>query len=220
MLHLINGENRHLPRYADMLEQSYRIRHDIYVNHRGWKALTRPDGREIDQFDTADARYLMWTDGDEVVGGARFVPTHLPHLMSDVFPHIVTLGEIPKTPSVWELTRMFTSRDGNSKTNRRHVTGDVWAGMFEMGLHYELNAISIVCDTFFLTRFLESGFSVRPLGLPTDYPEGTCIAVTMPVTTEQLVVARNGKRGRVLFDVEVPAPKDVHDVPQEIYAAH
>ena len=220
MLHLIDADNRHLPPYADMLEQSYLIRHDIYVNHRGWKALARPDLREIDQFDTPNAKYLIWADGEEVVGGARFVPTHLPHLMSDVFPHIVTLGEIPRSPDVWELTRMFTTRDGNSKANRRLVTGDVWAGMFEMGLHYELKAISIVCDTFFLTRFLESGFSVRPLGLPTDYPEGTCIAVTLPVTTAQLLTARNGKRGRVLFDVEVPANRGVHEVPQEIHAAH
>ena len=39
MLHLVNAENRHQPYFADLLEQSYRVRHDIYVNVRGWKAL-------------------------------------------------------------------------------------------------------------------------------------------------------------------------------------
>lgn len=219
MLHFVNADNMHQPRYAAMLEQTYRIRHDTYVDGRGWKALARPDGREIDQFDNEDANYLIWADGDEVIAGARFVPTHLPHLMSDVFPHIVTLGEIPKTPSVWELTRMFTTRGGNSKANRGLVTGDVWAGMFEMGLHFELEAISIVCDTFFVPRFLESGFKVRPLGLPTAYDEGTCVAVMLPVTYEQLTIARNNKRGTVLFEVGTRPVFDDIQTPQRIHAA-
>ncbi len=221
MLHLIDAENRHLPRYAQMLEESYRVRHDIYVNGRGWKALARPDDREIDQFDTPDATYLFWADEDEVVAGARFVPTHLPHLMSTIFPQIVTLGEIPHTPKIWEVTRLFTARSGKSKANRRNCTGEVLCGMFEMGLHYELESISVVCDTFFLPRFLESGVQIKPLGLPTDYDEGSCIACIIPVSPAQLAAAQGGKRGRVLFDVEMPArPRDDVYAPQKIYAAH
>jgi acyl-homoserine lactone synthase len=221
LLHLIDAENRHLPRYAQMLEDSYRVRHDIYVNGRGWKALERPDGREIDQFDNLDATYLLWADDDEVVAGARFVPTHLPHLMSDIFPHIVTLGEIPCTPKVWEVTRLFTARSGKSKANRRNCTGEVLCGMFEMGLHFDLESISVVCDTFFLPRFLESGVQIKPLGLPTDYAEGSCIACIIPVSPAQLAAARGGKRGRVLFDVGVP--EHVHETayaPRRVYAAH
>jgi len=221
MLHLINAENRHQPFYENLLEESYRVRHDIYVNVRGWKALARPDGREIDQFDTPDATYLLWADGNEVLGGARFVPTHLPHLMSAIFPHTVTLGEVPNTPNVWEVTRLFTSRGGKSRANRRGVTGDVLCAMFEMGLHYELESISVVCDTFFLPRFLESGVQIKPLGLPTQYDEGICIACMIPVTPAQLTAARGGKRGRILFDVEAaPAVHDDIQTPQRIYAAH
>jgi acyl-homoserine lactone synthase len=220
MLHLINADNCHLPQNVELLEQSYRVRYDIYVNGRGWKALTRPDEREIDQFDTSDATYLLWADEDEVVAGARFVPTHLPHLMSDIFPHTVTLGEIPHTPKVWEVTRLFTSRSGKSKANRRNVTGEVLCGMFEMGLHYELESISVVCDTFFMPRFLESGVQIRPLGLPTQYDEGICIACIIPVSLAQLAAARGGRRGTVLFDVD--AAPVLHDsVPLErVYAAH
>lgn len=220
MLHLINADNRQQPFYADLLEQSYRVRHDIYVNVRGWKALDRPDGREIDQFDTPEATYLLWADKNEVVGGARFMPTHLPHLMSDVFPHIVTMGEIPRSPAVWEVTRLFTSRGGESKANRRQVTGDVLCGMFEMALHYELKSISVVCDTFFLPRFLESGVQIKPLGLPTKYDEGICVACIIPVSPAQLAAARGNKRGPVLFDIDAPrAPLDDIQTPQRIYAA-
>ena len=38
--------------YARLLDDYFRIRHDIYVVERKWTELARPDGREIDQFDT------------------------------------------------------------------------------------------------------------------------------------------------------------------------
>lgn len=202
MLHLIDATNRDLPRSQELLEASYRVRHEEYVSGRGWKALARPDGREIDQFDNADATYLLWTDGADVLGGARLIPTHKPHLMSDVFPHIVTLGPLPRTSSVWELTRLFSTRSGESQANRRRVTGDVFSAMFELAIAYELDAISIVCDTFFVTRFLSMGLEVKPLGLPTAYDEGMCIAVTLPATMSQLRIARGPNRGTVLFEVD------------------
>lgn len=202
MLHLIDATNRDLPRNKQLLESSYRVRHQEYVNGRGWKALAKPDGLEIDQFDNADATYLLWADGTEVLGGARLIPTHKPHLMSDIFPHIVTLGPLPRTPSVWELTRLFSTRSGDSQASRRRVTGDVFSAMFELAIAYELEAISIVCDAFFVTRFLSMGLEVKPLGLPTPYEEGICVAVLLPATVSQLRTARGPNRGTVLFEVD------------------
>ena len=202
MLHLVDATNRDLPRNRQLLESSYRVRHEEYVNGRGWKALARPDGREIDQFDNADATYLLWADGAEVLGGARLIPTHKPHLMSDVFPHIVTLGSLPRTPRVWELTRLFSTRSGDSQASRRRVTGDVFSAMFELAIAYELEAISIVCDAFFVTRFLSMGLEVKPLGLPTPYAEGICVAVMLPATMSQLRIARGPNRGTVLFEID------------------
>ncbi len=202
MLHLIDSTNRDLPQNQELLEASYRIRHHEYVDGRGWKGLARPDGREIDQFDNADATYLLWADRTEVLGGARLIPTHKPHLMSHVFPHIVTLDKLPRTPRVWELTRLFSTRLGASQVKRGRVTGDVFAAMFELALAYELDAISIVCDTFFVTRFLGMGLEVTPLGVPTPYPEGVCIAVLLPANQKQLRIARGPTRGTVLFDVD------------------
>lgn len=204
MLHLIDRTNRDERHNAELLEASYRVRYDIYVDWRGWKALQRPDKREVDQFDTTDATYLIWADGIEVLAGARFVPTDKPHLMADIFPHTVTLGSIPRSPKVWEITRLFTARSGSSSANRRNVTGEVLCGMFEMGIAYKLEAISVVCDTFFLPRFLESGVEINPLGLPTPYDEGICIACIIPVSHAQLAAARGGRRGNVLFNIEMP----------------
>jgi acyl-homoserine lactone synthase len=202
MLHFVHAGNRSEPQYADMLEQSYRIRHDVFVKWRGWKALDRPDGREIDQFDNADAKYLMWTDGGEVVGGARFLPTNKPHLQSEIFPAIATLAAPPRAADVWEGTRLFTSRTGKSKANRRDVSQDVLCAMFEMGLKFKLKAITVICDTFFLPRLLEDGVVANPLGLPTPYDEGICVAIVMPVSVEQLLAVRGAARGTLLYAID------------------
>ena len=221
MLHLINSTNRHVPEHERLIETSFRVRYDLYVKSRGWKALDRPDGREVDQFDTDDATYLIWADGEEVVGGARFVPTDKPHLMSEIFPHIVTLTSVPRNPRIWEITRLFTSRGGASTANRRNVTSEVFCAMFELGLHEQLEAITVVCDTFFLPRLLDAEIEVRPLGTPTPYDEGTCIACLLPVNLSQLSAARNGKRGSVLFEIDAPT-RHRQPVPARapIYASH
>ncbi|MBP6013266.1 MAG: GNAT family N-acetyltransferase [Alphaproteobacteria bacterium] len=221
MLHLIDSTNRDTPRSQRLLEASYRVRHDEYVHGRGWKALEKPDGREVDQFDTVDASYLLWADDEEVLGGARLIPTDRPHLMSDVFPHLVTLGALPRVSNVWELTRLFSTRKGESSACRRRVTGDVFAAMFEFAIAYDLEAISIVCDAFFVTRFLGMGLEVRPLGLPTAYDEGTCIAVLLPANLKQLRIARGPNRGTVLFDVDPlgrPVPPPAIDPRPPIHA--
>lgn len=204
MLHYIDKNNRELSHNVDLLEQTYRLRHEVYVRERGWTGLARPDGREIDQFDTADAIYLAWEQRGRVLGGARFIPSDKPHLMADIFPHIATLAPVPRRANVWELTRLFSVRDPEGEVKRNTVIGDLLCGMFEMGLHYKLEGISMVCDTFFLPRFLEQDIEATPLGLPTPYPEGVCIACVMPVNITQLgaVQRARGVSETVLFPVK------------------
>ena len=47
------------------------------------------------------------------------------------------------------------------------------------------------------------GLEVTPLGLPTAYDEGMCIAVLLPANAKQLNIARGPNRRTVLFDVNV-----------------
>ena len=69
MIHAISAVNRHL--YDDVLEQHFRLRHEIFVEERKWETLRRPDGREIDSYDNEDTIYLLALDRRRVVGGHR-----------------------------------------------------------------------------------------------------------------------------------------------------
>ena len=88
MLYLIDGRNR--AEYALQIEEMFRFRHSVYVEGRGWKAIARPDRREVDQFDTDEAIYLLGlaSDGNRPKRGSpssdnRAAPdahVSLPHL--------------------------------------------------------------------------------------------------------------------------------------------
>ena len=87
-IHIVGATNCHA--YRDELDQYFRLRHRIYVGERGWHALERADGLEIDAFDTAEATHLLGiTDAGVVVAGSRLVPSVKPHLMGEVFPTAV-----------------------------------------------------------------------------------------------------------------------------------
>lgn len=176
MLYVIDRRNRHA--YRDQLEEMFRIRHRIYVEQRGWKALARPDNRECDQFDTEDAIYLLELDrAGHVQGGVRLTPTAGPSLMRNVFPHLVERGPIPGGPRILEMTRYFLTTEPQSRTERRRRSGEILCAMFDYGLAAGITQFSLVCDSFFLPTMLECGFKTTPLGVPQPYAEGIAIAV-------------------------------------------
>lgn len=190
MLYLVDRRNR--AEFSSQLEEMFRIRHSIYVDGRGWTAIARPDRREIDQFDTEDAIYLLGLGpAGEVQSGVRLLPTTGPHLMRDVFSHTVTWGQVPSDRRIYEMTRYFVWGDLRGEVRRRAVN-EVLCGIVEYAVARRLTHISVVCDTFFLPRFLDGGWKLHHLGLPTEYPEGICASVLLEVAPQRLSEMRAG----------------------------
>lgn len=205
VIYVVDRSNR--KQFASQLEQMYRIRHRIYVEGRGWRALQRDDGREIDEFDTAHAVYLLGLDENgDVTAGTRLIPTTRPHLMRDVFAHAVTLGDIPDSESVYEWTRYFLTHEPTDRAARRRQAGELLCAMFEFGLAQGLTHFSLVCDTFFLPMFYEARWNITLLGSPTAYDEGTCIALLFEASREALLSTREvrGVTGPVLTKTSRP----------------
>ena len=152
MIHIISFANRHL--YEDVLEEHFRLRHNIFVEERRWEALRKPDGREIDSFDNEDTIYLLALEGRRVVGGHRLYPTTKPSMMSEIFPH---LAEVRGCPSRYFIIR--DRRDGN-------LNLQLMAAVQEFCLAEGIAKISAIMETWWLPRFQDAGFKVAPLGLP------------------------------------------------------
>lgn len=177
-LHVICAENRHL--YNDTLEDYFRLRHDIYVDERGWHELARPDRREIDQFDTSETIYLMAMERGRVVGSHRLVPTLRPTLMSELFPQLAQRGPIQQA-EVYELSRVFVVPDRRGEQAEPRVEAVIMAGTMEFALIEGIEQFTIVMESWWLPRFLAMGWNPRPLGLPADINGMSCIGVSIDV---------------------------------------
>jgi len=189
VIHVIDRRNRHA--FEVQLEDMYRLRHRIYAGRRGWKALQRADGRDVDQFDTEDTIYLLdLTPDGSVTSGLRLNPTTKPHLINTLFPHAVTFDSIPVSDHIHEITRYFVVPERLPRDGRRRAGGALITAMLEYGLMIGLTHISLLCDAFFMSTMLEMRWKVRVLGLPTPYPEGTCIAVIFEVSQEAVANTR------------------------------
>ena len=189
MIDVVTLDNRHL--YGDEIEQMWRRRYEIYVRERGWRQLDRPDGREIDQFDTDAADYLLAIeDGQRVVGGSRLVPTTEPTLMSDVFPNLAAVKGVPRSERIFEWTRYFVVPERREPHVISPVASAIMCGIQEYGLSKGAEAVSIVLETYWLPRFLEAGWNPKPLGLPETIDGEPTTAILCDVSEEVLEATR------------------------------
>lgn len=177
-VHVIRRENRES--YAAILEDYFRLRHQMYVVERKWMALDRPDKREIDQFDTDDTVYLLALEDQSIVAGMRLVPTSAPTLLSDVFPQLASDGPIRRA-DIYELSRIFVVPKRRGEHGGPRAEAVIQAAAMEYGLSIGLSAFTIVLETWWLPRLLDQGWQARPLGLPVDIDGLSTVAVAVTV---------------------------------------
>ncbi|GGI32563.1 isovaleryl-homoserine lactone synthase [Bradyrhizobium guangdongense] len=175
MIHAISALNRHL--YEDVLEQHFRLRHDIFVEERHWETLRKPDRREIDSYDNEDTVYLLALEGRHVLGGHRLYPTTKPSMMSEVFPHLAAVRGCPSNPLVWEWSRYFVVRERRDGA----LNLQLMAAVQEFCLHQGIAQVSAIMETWWLPRFHEAGFVVTPLGLPALVENAWTMAATIDI---------------------------------------
>lgn len=199
-IHIIDWSNR--KRYRKHLERYFRIRHDIYVEHRKWRAVARPISIEIDVFDNEHAIYLLALDDtDKIVGGSRLVPTLQPHLMSEVFPLLAAHGP-PRAEGIFEWTRFFIVRTLQTRGKSSPYAGVMLAGMQEAALHLGIHHISVVCEAFWPARLEALGWKVKVLGDVLAHPDGDIVALLIDVSREALDATRRsyGIEGSLLAE--------------------
>jgi acyl-homoserine lactone synthase len=68
MFHIVTPENEY--HYRDETDQTYRLRHRVFVEKKGWLALGEPDWHEIEQFDNEHAVHMLYIAQGKVLGYA------------------------------------------------------------------------------------------------------------------------------------------------------
>ena len=166
------------PGESRVLDEAMRLRHQVFVEEKGWVGLRRDDGRDIDQFDTPATVHHVAIVNGEVAGYQRFNATTGPHLLADVHRNLSD-GPSPRGSHIWEWSRYCVAR----KFKRDGVFCDVASTLLIAALEWgEPNGVQQFVLEFhplWITRFLELGFDVKPLGLPHEYDGEPTIAVCL-----------------------------------------
>ncbi|ESZ51047.1 autoinducer synthase [Mesorhizobium sp. L2C054A000] len=159
--HVVTAQNRHL--YENEFDEFLRRRHDFFVHQKHWRPPS-PDGRELDQFDTNAATYLLGIEEDRVVTSARLIPTSEPHMVSEVFSHMCELGGVPRRPDWAEWTRTFVVPDKRSGGLRGTLT-QLCCAVMEYALDEGLTAVGGVQETYFMPHHGALRWRVTPMGM-------------------------------------------------------
>lgn len=190
MIHIVTSETAH--QYKDQLEEMFRWRHRIYVEQRGWKEIARPDGREIDQFDTSSTVYLIAVDeAGALTGSVRLIPTHKPNFLTEIYPHLITRGEVPHSPTIWELTRIFTVPGKRGESGHNPVLSELLVSIMEFAVREEIEHYVTFAEILWLPRLLKVGYVVNPLGLPILLEGEYWLAMQFEVGEHILDVTKN-----------------------------
>jgi acyl-homoserine lactone synthase len=172
-VHVVRNDN--LPLYHDEMEQCFRGRYQVCVRERGGTELERPDGRETDQFDTANAVHLLAIDNRRVIGGIRLNPTTEPTLLSEVFPTLSS-GPLIRSADVYDKTRLWVAKERRGGP-RPSVESYLMAGCVEFGLALGLSKILSICEPWRVARNEKLGWTLRLLGPPQDINGVPCVAI-------------------------------------------
>src|SRR3546814_3998899 len=65
---------------------------DLFVDLMRWSVPVVDDHYEIDQFDNAEAVYLIAIEGGEHIGSMRLLSTERPHILDTLFPDLCADG--------------------------------------------------------------------------------------------------------------------------------
>ncbi|MCL4745128.1 MAG: GNAT family N-acetyltransferase [Burkholderiaceae bacterium] len=165
MLKIIRG--RDASEHMRELNLAFQLRHRIFVEEMGWENLRSADGREIDQFDhDAAVHFLLYGEGNKLIGYQRLLPTTRPHLLSEVHPHLCEV-ELPRGPEIYEWTRFAVDRDHRGEDGGLGRAGaELVLGYVSWGLANGVSAVVVEVSPFHLLKFVDAHFMIDLLGRP------------------------------------------------------
>ena len=165
------------------LETMFADRKAQFVDFFDWDVPV-VDGRfEIDQFDTADAVYLVAIDDSgRHEASLRMLPSWRPHLLGEVFPHLCA-GGVPVGRATWESTRLcLPSRHGAAR--RRELRNQLISAMADFALARRIEQITGVIPERFRREVLAMGWRAEPLGPAVRIKGGPIGAFRITVTPD------------------------------------
>jgi acyl-homoserine lactone synthase len=190
VIYVLEGTQRQpLAYYFDRM---FALRHEVFIEQRGWNLATVKGRREIDEYDTNDAVYLIdLTDDNEIQGTVRLTPSEKCSLVADYFPHLIEDGTPARSPLVYEATRYIFRPLSKRAYENRAAKARLLSAMVEWCWAGRLSYLQCIVDMPAFPGWVDLVPQTIPLGLAHPYGGGSgtpgggdCIAFRWPATRE------------------------------------
>jgi acyl-homoserine lactone synthase len=162
MLHRISQADA----YSDaVLRGMFAARKSVFVDLLKWDVPVIDGAYEVDQFDNANACYLVLTDPDgQHIASARLLPTTRPHLLDSFYAGLCE--EPPPTgEAIFEITRFCLDRRLKA-SGRREARDALVTALAEFALEKRIDAYTAIAEMGWFQQILAFGWRCTPLGLP------------------------------------------------------
>lgn len=190
MILLLNAANRDA--FPALMDDMFRIRHEVFVDLKGWEELRAPDGRETDPWDRADSVYLLAVEDGRVMGGARFTGAGGPTLAGEILPELFADAP-PIGEDLLEMSRLFARTLETARDLLSPVISEVLVAAAELQRIVGGRGALTIMELRLAQSILAWGGHPEPLGLPQRTRDGVLIGVMSHATA---LASRNLRRAR------------------------
>ncbi|WP_394439000.1 acyl-homoserine-lactone synthase [Sphingobium naphthae] len=158
MIHILQGYSLTDVRLASMFAD----RKALFVDLMRWSVPVVDGAYEIDQFDGADATYLIAVEHGEHVGSMRLLPADRPHILDSLFPDLCDTA-VPAGTHVAEITRLcLPCRLGTAR--RLEIRNRLISAMVDHAATAGIASLTGVVSSGFLAQILRMGWHCERLG--------------------------------------------------------
>lgn len=149
----------------DALRAMFRARKEVFIDLLKWDLPVLLGEYEIDQFDDAEAEYLiLLQDGVTHRASARLLRTDRPHLLGDLYPYLCA-GPVPAGPTIREITRFCLDRHQRAG-DRRRVRNQLVTALAEHAIAHGITAYTGVAEVEWFDQIRRFGWECEALGQP------------------------------------------------------
>jgi len=181
MIALVHGKNNDC--HTKLLDNMFQLRAKVFADRLGWDVNVK-NGFERDRFDDINPLYLLSIGSQgQLNGSLRLLPTTGPNMLTDVFSKILDKGDEVRSPLIWESSRFCVSDNaGAERSDNRlnYTTGELLAGLCEVGMKAGLQSIVTVYDARIKRVVRIAGCSGIEIGTPTKFGKVTAYAGLFP----------------------------------------
>lgn len=179
----------------------FAARKRVFVDLLGWELPMRVGRFEVDQFDDANAAYVLLDGaGFGHRGSARLLLTEEPHILGDLFPSL-SAGPVPRGPRVREITRFCIEPD-LTRTEQREARNELVSALALHAAETGIEIYTAVAGLAWYRQISRFGWECRSLGEPQKINGEVLVGLEISIRTDTMSrLAANGILRQGRYDV-------------------